>query len=109
MLIFMSKSTTKIWKKTVMSEDEKKFTSTVPKLLNYLDRLKEIKDHNKWRPITLHLAPTDKCNLNCSFCSVKKRDGNELLFDDIKKSISTLKRMGLESEEIVFKDIHRGR
>ena len=36
-------------------------------------------------PVTLQLVPTDTCNLNCDFCSVKNRPGNELDLDIIEK------------------------
>jgi len=79
---------------------EKLYTSTSPKLYNYLDRLKNIKDLNKWQPINLQIAPTEKCNLNCSFCSVKERGHEELSIESILQAIVEFKQLGLLSVEI---------
>lgn len=81
------------------TEYEKRFTSTKIKLLHNLDRLQEIKD-GKFRPISIQLAPTDKCNLDCVFCSVKKREGNELSFEEVCIAITELTRMGAKTIEI---------
>jgi organic radical activating enzyme len=54
----------------------------------------------KLKPITFHLAPTDDCNLNCDFCSVKDRGGNELDFDQCRLIIDTYAKLGAKSVEI---------
>ena len=79
---------------------EKKYTSTKTKLLHNLHRLNEIQSTGKLRPISIQLAPTDKCNLNCVFCSVKKRDMDELKFEDIKNALSKLRKAGAQTVEI---------
>ena len=56
-----------------MTEPEKQYSSSVRKLLYHTDRLK-----HPLMPITLQIAPTDTCNLACSFCSVKNRPRDEL-------------------------------
>lgn len=38
-------------------------------------------------PVTVHLSPTDNCNLNCHFCSVKRRGGDELDLDQCQRVI----------------------
>jgi MoaA/NifB/PqqE/SkfB family radical SAM enzyme len=53
---------------------ERIYTSTSTKLLQHMDRLQEARTKGHWRPITLQLAPTDRCNLDCIFCSVKHRN-----------------------------------
>lgn len=78
---------------------ENKFTSTRTKLLHNLDRLQEIKN-GKFRPISIQIAPTDKCNLDCIFCSVKKREGNELSFESACYAIHKLSNLGAKTIEI---------
>lgn len=57
----------------MQSNSEIQFSSSVAKLLHHSHRLR-----HPLQPITLQLALTDKCNLNCDFCSVKNRAGDEL-------------------------------
>lgn len=92
-------------------ELEQQFTSTIAKLLHQSDRFKEW-ESGILRPISLQLAPTDRCNLNCDFCSVKKRDGDELSFNKICSAVTKLKLMGLKTVELtgggdptMYKDI----
>jgi len=75
------------------------YSSSTVKLLKHTDRLERIRQ-GVWTPITLQLAPTDKCNLKCVFCSVAEREGDELDFKDIKIAILDLKVMGLKAVEI---------
>lgn len=81
------------------SELEKQFTSTVTKLLHNLDRMKEIQE-GKIRPISIQLAPTDKCNLDCTFCSVKKRPMKELTKGESFKAVYELAGLGAKTIEI---------
>ena len=50
------------------------FTSTGEKLLCWLDTLSIMQKTHLPTPINLQISPTNKCNLNCSFCSVANRD-----------------------------------
>jgi len=80
---------------------EKNFTSTANKLFDNLDRLKKIKDEQLWFPINLQLAPTNKCNLNCEFCSLKERSQNEeLLLSECFDILDNFKSLGAKSLEI---------
>lgn len=81
------------------SELEKKFTSTTTKLLHNLDRLKEVQK-GKWRPISIQIAPTDKCNLDCVFCSVKKRPMKELTKRQSFKIVDDFMELGAKTIEI---------
>ncbi len=83
-----------------MQKLEEKYTSTLTKILGDLDRLKLIQEKGIFKPNSLQLAPTDKCNLNCEFCSVKKRKMNEIKFSDIKKVIDDFVELGLKTVEI---------
>ena len=78
---------------------EKEFTSTSTKLLHNLDRLKEIQDGNL-RPISIQLAPTDMCNLDCVFCSVKKRPMKELTKEECFKAVRDFVDLGAKTIEI---------
>jgi len=78
----------------------KEISSTTARLLNHFDRLQEIKKKSLIRPITVHLAPTDKCNLDCLFCSVKKRTMNEIPLYDMKKIVDIYSNLGAKSFEI---------
>ncbi len=79
-----------------MKNLENKYTSTGVSLLHHLDVLKSIQD-NVWKPIELTLAPIDKCNLNCLFCSVKNRDMDELDFEELKTALRDFRDIGLKS------------
>jgi organic radical activating enzyme len=64
-------------------------------------------------PIHVQLIPTNKCNLNCSFCSCKKRNKTEeLTLKQIETLCRDLKKMGCEAatitgggEPLMHKDI----
>ena len=62
----------------IPSSREVQYSSSVAKLMRHANRIK-----HPMYPITLQVVPTDKCNLNCVFCSVKDRPRNELDFDKI--------------------------
>jgi len=64
------------------SNSELQFSSSVAKLLQHPDRLQ-----HPLYPITLQIALTDVCNLNCSFCSVKYRRGNTLAYEKIQRTL----------------------
>lgn len=81
-----------------MINKEEIYTSTNTKLLHNLDRLQEIQQ-GSFRPISIQLAPTDKCNLNCNMCSVKKREGNELTLDECCKILKDFRDLGAKSVE----------
>lgn len=53
------------------------YTSTGKKILRHLDNLKHFQDTGKIKPISLQIAPTSRCNLNCCFCSNVNRGKHE--------------------------------
>lgn len=60
------------------------FTSNITKLLGNIDRLTLFQKTGILYPITLDVAPTNKCNQNCKFCSVRDRDKNkELTYEEV--------------------------
>lgn len=80
-------------------ELEQQFTSTLAKLLKQYRRFPEW-ERGVFDPVSLQLAPTDKCNLNCDFCSVKNRNGDELVLDDACYAIKKLHEKGLKTVEL---------
>lgn len=83
----------------MQSEYEQKYTSTVAKLLHNLDRLEDIQC-GTFRPISVQLAPTDRCNLSCIFCSLKNREMKELSIEKCRNVLLIFKRMGAKTVEI---------
>jgi MoaA/NifB/PqqE/SkfB family radical SAM enzyme len=77
---------------------EQKYTSTETKMMHNLDKLILIQK-GVWRPASIQFAPTDKCNLDCDFCSVKERDGDEIYLDDAKKALLKFKNLGARTVE----------
>jgi MoaA/NifB/PqqE/SkfB family radical SAM enzyme len=52
-------------------------------------------------PVHVQFMPTNRCNLNCSFCSCAKRDrGLEMTADDADSLAASLKRLGTQSVTI---------
>lgn len=78
----------------------KKYASTNARLLSHLDRITEIKRIGRIRPITIEIAPTDKCNLDCSWCSVRDRPGDVLALTDIMQIIDKYVELGAKSIEL---------
>lgn len=67
------------------------FTSTGEKLLLWPDILLALQKLRMPTPINIQISPTNKCNLNCSFCSVGGRDKSlELDLADILNFIDEL-------------------
>ena len=62
---------------------EQQFSSSIAKLLYHATRLQ-----HPLYPITLHLALTDACNLDCVFCSVKNRGRQSLSTQQIFEVVS---------------------
>lgn len=52
-------------------------------------------------PVHIQLNPTNKCNLNCKFCSCKNRDKNlELSFERVEKLVENLVLLGCKAVTI---------
>lgn len=79
---------------------EQLYTSTQNKLLHNLDRLKEMQK-GYFRPISVQLAPTNKCNLNCVMCSVADRNkSEELSLEQSVQVLSDFKTLGAKTVEL---------
>lgn len=59
-----------IYKKT---KEEHKFTSTGVKFWKHTDKMYGYLGNNGNTIISTHISPEGRCNLNCSYCSVKQR------------------------------------
>lgn len=82
-----------------MDNREQLYTSTQTKLLHNLDRLQEMQQ-GFFRPISIQLAPTNKCNLSCTMCSVANRDkSEELSLDQCMQVLEDFKIMGAKTVE----------
>jgi len=65
-------------------------------------------------PIHIQLNPTNRCNLNCNFCSCKNRDEKlELDFGEVKELAKALNRLGTQAvtvtgggEPLMYPDIN---
>ena len=76
------------------------YTSNNVKLLKHLDTLQDLQ-HNKIKPIMIHLAITNVCNLNCSFCCFKNRSkADKLTLAQIAKVLDSFKLLGVNAMEI---------
>jgi MoaA/NifB/PqqE/SkfB family radical SAM enzyme len=75
------------------------YTSNVAKLLKHLDVLKGMQN-NKISPIMLHLAVTNACNLNCSFCCFANRKHRDTLtIDQVKMALDSFRKIGTKVVE----------
>jgi MoaA/NifB/PqqE/SkfB family radical SAM enzyme len=78
----------------------KSYTSNNTKLLKHLDVLKGLQE-NKVNPIMIHLAITNICNLNCSFCCFKNRNKKDKLsLKQVIKVLDSFKVLGVKALEI---------
>ena len=79
---------------------ETHYTSSESKLLHHLYRL-QLAQEGIFKPIMLELAPTNKCDLNCVFCSVANRDlSKELTLEEMISAVKQFKSLGLLSVEL---------
>ena len=44
------------------------FSSNHAKLLKHMDRLIDLQEGKRPRPVMFHMSPCNPCNLTCSFC-----------------------------------------
>ncbi len=78
---------------------ERQFTSTGEKLFRHPERMDLFHKEGKTSPIVMHVMPTSRCNLKCSFCSVKDRTEHETLSLDevIFPTVDELQKRGLKA------------
>ena len=81
-----------------MDSYKNNYTSNPAKLLFHTSRLNDMKN-GIFRPISMHFSLTDNCNLDCEFCSNKKRDGYEFTFEEVKNILNAFSILGAISVE----------
>lgn len=83
-----------------MTTEVDTFTSTGQKILKHPDLINYM-NQGKIRPQSLQLAPTNKCNLKCSFCSVAKRKLlDEIPVHEVFEILQRFREYGTETVEI---------
>jgi len=71
------------------------------KLLQHTDVLDSIQNKKKFKPITVQLVPTEVCDLNCDYCSVKNRNKKGFIpLDVIKQGLYDFAFMDAKALEI---------
>ena len=76
------------------------YVSTGKKILRHLDKLKFFQTTGKIQPISIQIAPTSRCNLNCCFCSnVNRQRHEDLSFEDVCHFVFSLYKKGAKSVE----------
>jgi MoaA/NifB/PqqE/SkfB family radical SAM enzyme len=76
---------------------ENNFTATGMKLFHHPEAIEHLR-LGRMHPIVLHIMPTDKCNLKCSFCSVANRGaGPDLKLAEIKSAVNDLRMLGMKA------------
>jgi len=83
-----------------MNNPESIWTSTGSKFMYHPDVIKKLIEKGKGTPISLQVAPTSKCQLNCIFCSNANRERHEELDPAIIiKTLHELTKLGLKTVE----------
>jgi len=83
------------------NKQTQEFSTFGDKLLRHLDVLEKLQNKKEWRPITVQLSPTGKCEFNCDMCSVKNRDKKlELDYDLAIKGLEDFKKLGAKALEL---------
>ena len=78
-----------------------KYSTFGDKLLQHTDVLNSIQNEKEFKPITVQLCPTEKCDLNCHYCSVSNRDKTKSIsLFTIKKGLRDFKELGAKALEI---------
>ncbi len=77
-----------------------RWTSTGGKFIHHPEVVKLVMNEKKALPISLQVAPTSRCNLNCVFCSNTNREVHEDIdFDEMLSVIYGLESLGLKTIE----------
>ena len=76
------------------------YTSTGFKLIHHPDVIQRMKLQKRIMPISLQVAPTSRCNLNCSFCSnANRRKHEDLGLRPLSLILNELSRLDLKTVE----------
>lgn len=72
------------------------FTSTGAKFFAHQEAMENLRN-GKGQPIVTHVMLTDVCNHTCAFCSVQRREGTALDFDEVTGYLDILVKRGLKA------------
>ena len=73
------------------------YTSTGIKFWKHPDQMNNYKNGNPNTIISTHISPTSRCNLSCTYCSVKKRKANSIKLEVIQDYVEKLMTRGLKA------------
>lgn len=83
-----------------MNDKLETYTSTGSKLIHHTTAVSRLKFGWRGTPVSVQIAPTSKCNLQCSFCSNVNRENHESLDPaKLKDLISELQTLGAKTVE----------
>jgi MoaA/NifB/PqqE/SkfB family radical SAM enzyme len=81
--------------------DGRSYTSNTAKLLKHLPMLHEMQRTGKVQPVMIHLALTNRCNLECRYCSYGGRElADSLTFQQAHSVIYQFAKTGVRGLEI---------
>ncbi len=77
-----------------------KYSTMGDKLLAHMDVLNSIQNEKKFKPITIQMAPVERCTSDCNFCSLAARPLQSYMpFNVMKKCLEDFKSLGAKSTE----------
>ena len=72
------------------------FTSTGSKFFAHQEAMMNLRN-GRGQPIVTHVMLTDVCNHTCAFCSVQRRAGDSLVYDDVLAYLDILLKYDLKA------------
>ena len=79
------------------ADQQSRYTSTGPRILYHPDAIANLRAGRN-HPVTMHIMPTERCNLNCTFCSVGERNHYpDLPLEWILSVVNALEDRGLKA------------
>lgn len=88
-----------------------KYTMKLGKIIKTISSLSQIYLFKKRIPLSVNIHVTDRCNFNCGYCDIWKRNRKEMTTDQIKHLIDQLSELGCQrigftgGEPLLRKDI----
>ncbi len=76
------------------------YSSNHAKLLKHMDRLIDLQEGKRPKPVMFHMSPCNPCNLTCSFCCFANRAMKEMLtVEQMKSAIDQFHALGATGME----------
>jgi MoaA/NifB/PqqE/SkfB family radical SAM enzyme len=76
------------------------YSSNHTKLLKHMDRLIDLQEGKRPKPVMFHMSPCNPCNLTCSFCCFANRAMKEMLtVEQMKSAIDQFHALGVTGME----------